>query len=107
VVAVVAASKYAALHQLLTTAVTVVQVEVLLPEFWDANSGPLFSEDGDQQRFWKLTRKFTDDLMAQTGKSQVTAVRLHHPVTCHKHTLPYAHIMWPKAHDLVLVGVTC
>lgn len=65
------------------------QVEILLPAFWDPASGAVFSgkacswsclvcvrqqqkdgltarpwpaEEGDQQRFWKLTRRFIEDL---------------------------------------------
>lgn len=37
-------------------------VEILLPEFWDPLSGPVYAEEGDQQRFWKLTRRFIDNL---------------------------------------------
>lgn len=37
-------------------------VEILLPEFWDPLSGPVYAEEGDQQRFWKLTRRFLDNL---------------------------------------------
>lgn len=38
-------------------------VEILLPDFWDPNSGPVYSEEGDQQRFWKMTRRFIDDIV--------------------------------------------
>lgn len=37
-------------------------VELLLPEFWDPISGPVFKEDGDQLRFWKLSRRFIENL---------------------------------------------
>jgi Domain of unknown function (DUF1995) len=43
-------------------------VEVLLPEFWDPVSGPVFAEEGDQQRWWKLTRRFVEDLVQLSGK---------------------------------------
>ena len=35
---------------------------MLLGEFWDPSSGAVFSEEGDQQRFWKLTRRFVEGL---------------------------------------------
>lgn len=46
------------------------QAEVLLKDFWDPGSGAIFAEQGDQERFWKLTRKFSDNLagMVETGK---------------------------------------
>jgi hypothetical protein len=34
------------------------QVEILLTEFWDPISGPIFPNRGDQERFWKMTRRF-------------------------------------------------
>ena len=37
---------------------------MLLAEFWDPASGAVFSEEGDQQRFWKLTRRFVEGLAA-------------------------------------------
>ena len=37
-------------------------MEVLLGEFWDPSSGAVFAEEGDQQRFWKLTRRFVEGL---------------------------------------------
>jgi len=51
-----------ATHQAMESGVTRCLVEVLLPEFWDSNSGAVFAEEGDQQRFWKLTRRFVDSL---------------------------------------------
>lgn len=50
------------------------QVEVLLPEFWDPASGAIFSDEGDQQRFWNLIRRFLDDLRELTGLSGVRVV---------------------------------
>ena len=45
-------------------------MEILLPELWDPLSGPVYAEEGDQQRFWKLTRRFLDNLAAlQPGKT--------------------------------------
>ena len=35
---------------------------MLLGEFWDPSSGAVFAEEGDQQRFWKLTRRFVEGL---------------------------------------------
>lgn len=51
------------------------QAEVLLGEFWDPSSGAVFAEEGDQQRFWKLTRRFAENLaaMAEDG-TRVRAV---------------------------------
>lgn len=58
-------------------------VEILLPEFWDPGSGPVFAEEGDQQRFWKLTKRFADQLIELTGSKKTTVVRcrlsLQHP----------------------------
>lgn len=51
-----------------------VQVEILLPEFWDPASGPVFAEEGDQQRFWKLTRRFVDSLAKGTNSKNIKAV---------------------------------
>lgn len=52
-------------------------VEILLPEFFDPLSGPVFAEEGDQQRFWKLTRRFLDNLVA--GLPAGAAVRAVYP----------------------------
>ncbi len=46
------------------------QVEVLLSEFWDPISGPLFSDEGDQQRWWKLSRRFIEELSSQSQYTQ-------------------------------------
>ena len=55
---------------------TVRQAEVLLGEFWDPGSGAVFAEEGDQQRFWKLTRRFAENLVAMAGDgTRVRAVR--------------------------------
>ena len=40
------------------------QVELLLTEFWDPISGPIFPNRGDQERFWKITKRFIEDLQA-------------------------------------------
>eukprot|EP00884_Botryococcus_braunii_P002935 jgi/Botrbrau1/12642/Bobra.67_1s0008.1 len=53
------------------------QVELLLPELWDPNSGALFAEEGDQQRFWKLTRRFVMELADLSS----TSVRALYPDT--------------------------
>lgn len=50
------------------------QVEILLPEFWDPASGPVFAEEGDQQRFWKLTRRFIDSLAQGSNSKSIKAV---------------------------------
>ena len=49
-------------------------VEILLPEFWDPLSGPVYAEEGDQQRFWKLTRRFIDNVVAQRPDAKLKAV---------------------------------
>ncbi len=53
---------------------SLLQVEVLLQEFWDPSSGPVFAEEGDQQRFWKLTRRFIESLAAGGNYTKVKAV---------------------------------
>ncbi len=51
------------------------QAEVLLGEFWDPSSGAIFAEEGDQQRFWKLTRRFAENLATMAGEgTRVRAV---------------------------------
>lgn len=40
------------------------QVEVLLGEFWDPASGPIYSQQGDGARFWRLAKQFLDALRA-------------------------------------------
>lgn len=50
------------------------QVEVLLPEFWDPDAGPTFAEEGDQLRFWKLTRRFVDGIAQHSGLENIRAV---------------------------------
>lgn len=52
------------------------QVEILLPEFWDPLSGPVYAEEGDQQRFWKLTRRYLDNLVRLQPSKKIRAVRL-------------------------------
>jgi hypothetical protein len=58
------------------------QAEVLLAEFWDPSSGAVFSEEGDQQRFWKLTRRFVDGLAAggAADAARIKVVRSHHQI---------------------------
>ena len=52
-------------------------MEVLLGEFWDPSSGAVFAEEGDQQRFWKLTRRFIEGLAADgtAASTRIRAVR--------------------------------
>lgn len=52
-------------------------VEILLPDFWDPNSGPVYSEEGDQQRFWKMTRRFIDDIVSNSPST--TKVKAIYP----------------------------
>ncbi|KAL3143325.1 hypothetical protein ABBQ38_002162 [Trebouxia sp. C0009 RCD-2024] len=49
-------------------------VEILLPEFWDPASGPVFAEEGDQQRFWKLTRRFIESLAQGSNSKNIKAI---------------------------------
>jgi hypothetical protein len=49
-------------------------VEILLPEFWDPLSGPVYAEEGDQQRFWKLTRRFIDCVVAARPGVAIRAI---------------------------------
>jgi hypothetical protein len=50
------------------------QVEILLLGLWDPSSGNLFAEEGDQQRFWKITRKFVEQVKAVSDDARVKAV---------------------------------
>eukprot|EP00210_Caulerpa_lentillifera_P004137 g3943.t1 len=49
-------------------------VELLLPEFWDPISGPVFKEDGDQLRFWKLSRRFIENLQERNPSTNIKAL---------------------------------
>lgn len=51
-------------------------VEILLPEFWDPISGAIFGDEGDQMRWWKLCKRFADNLIECTKASKVTVVRM-------------------------------
>lgn len=51
------------------------QVELLLPEFWDPISGPIFPNRGDQERFWRMTRRFIEQLAENSGMANIKAVR--------------------------------
>ncbi|GIL69195.1 hypothetical protein Vretimale_12588 [Volvox reticuliferus] len=51
------------------------QVELHLPEFWDPISGPIFPNRGDQDRFWRMTRRFLEQLgIALNSNGYVKAV---------------------------------
>jgi Domain of unknown function (DUF1995) len=50
-------------------------VEILLPEYWDPISGAVFADEGDQMRWWKLCKRFADDLIARMQPDNVTVVR--------------------------------
>lgn len=52
-------------------------VELLLPDLWDPASGAVFAEEGDQQRFWKLTRRYAEELVASSPAG--TRVRALYP----------------------------
>jgi hypothetical protein len=49
----------------------------LLPDLWDPASGAVFAEEGDQQRFWKLTRRFAEELVSSSPPG--TRVRALYP----------------------------
>ena len=59
------------------------QAEVLLAEFWDPASGAVFSEEGDQQRFWKLTRRFVEGLAAGGTVEPARVKVVSFPACCH------------------------
>ena len=50
------------------------QVEILIPEFWDPISGPVFSEEGDNLRFWKLCRRYLENLQELYPSKSVKTV---------------------------------
>ncbi|KXZ50670.1 hypothetical protein GPECTOR_15g354 [Gonium pectorale] len=50
------------------------QVELHLPEFWDPISGPIFPNRGDQDRFWRMTRRFLEQLAIALNSDQINAV---------------------------------
>ncbi|MEW5320515.1 MAG: hypothetical protein WDW38_011583 [Sanguina aurantia] len=50
------------------------QVEIFMPEFWDPSSGPIFPNQGDQERFWAITRRFIENLGAALKVDNVRAV---------------------------------
>lgn len=39
--------------------------EILLPELWDPISGALMADEGDQQKFWEITRYFAELLVRE------------------------------------------
>ncbi len=45
-----------------------------MPDFWDPISGPQFPNRGDQDRFWRMTRRFMEQLAASLGTTNVNAV---------------------------------
>ena len=47
---------------------------------WDPSSGNLFAEEGDQQRFWKITRRFVEQMSSIHGADHVKAVCTSRPV---------------------------
>eukprot|EP00798_Chlamydomonas_sp_ICE-L_P020596 gene20596-27395_t len=44
-----------------------------LCQFWDPISGPQFPNRGDQEKFWKMTRRFTEELSIALGTKKVKA----------------------------------
>ncbi|CAK0787516.1 hypothetical protein CVIRNUC_010736 [Coccomyxa viridis] len=57
----------AATHAAISDGANTCLVEILLSGLWDPSSGNLFAEEGDQQRFWKITRKFVEQMAAVCG----------------------------------------
>ena len=79
-----------------------VQCEILVPELWSPSSGAIFAgasaalllccarsrcgsftsraccaaEEGDQQRFWRMTRKYAETLSAETEGTRMKVVRI-------------------------------
>lgn len=49
-------------------------VEILLAEFWDPVSGAVFNEEGDQMRWWKLSKRFVEELQEMSGGKPVKVV---------------------------------
>jgi len=56
--------------------VTRCQVEIMLPEFWDPISGPQFPNKGDQERFWRMTRRFVEELAVKVAEAPGSELRL-------------------------------
>jgi hypothetical protein len=56
--------------------VTRCQVEIMLPEFWDPISGPQFPNRGDQERFWRMTRRFVEALAEKVAEAPGSELRL-------------------------------
>lgn len=52
------------------------QVEIMLPEFWDPISGPQFPNRGDQERFWRMTRRFVEALAEKVAEAPESELRL-------------------------------
>lgn len=50
-------------------------VEILLAEFWDPVSGAVFNEEGDQMRWWKLSKRFVENLQEMSGGRPIKVVR--------------------------------
>ena len=66
-------------------------------------------EEGDQQRFWKLTRRFADLLIEATGTISVKVVRIFAHlgnnfghVTCSNYLLPGYKAVRPACKSLLL-----
>lgn len=49
-------------------------VEILLAEFWDPVSGAVFNEEGDQMRWWKLSKRFVENLQEISGGRPIKVV---------------------------------
>ncbi|KFM28504.1 hypothetical protein F751_5732 [Auxenochlorella protothecoides] len=58
------ATAASATSQALDQGIQKAMVEVLLGEFWDPASGPIYSQQGDGARFWRLAKQFLDALRA-------------------------------------------
>lgn len=55
-------------------------------EFWSTASGPIFKDDGDAMRFWKISKKFIDGVMELTKveKVRVVCIIIGLLLDCHK-----------------------
>lgn len=49
-------------------------IELLIPELWDPTSGPVFSDEGDSFRFWKLSRRLLDNLQSHLPSTTIKAL---------------------------------
>jgi hypothetical protein len=81
-------------------------VEIIMPEFWDPMSGPIFPEKGDNEKFWKMCKRFVDGLIEDSGASNPLVVG--RPVPHIRARLPAVTTLQPMPSDASLgPDVTC